>query len=356
MAKRNRVPKYALHRATGQARVRIQGKDHYLGEYNSPESKQRYRVLIEQWKLQQRAFEYPEMSVGELALLYLEHAQSYYVKDGQVTSEVSCIKAALRPLIRLFRNCLVSEFSPSKLRRTRDEFISSGVTRYTINKNIGRIVRMFGWAVSMEYSPPHIVAALREVDGLKAGRTTAPESDPVKPVSLSDVDAIRLCLAEPLWGAIQFQLATACRPGEALSLRMCDVNRTGDVWTYCPEQHKTQHHGKKRTILIGPMAQQVLDDFDTEDDTAFVFAVPNTEGRSAYRRHSYTVAVRRACKKAGIPVWRPNQLRHTAATAIRRAADLETAKTILGHSEIRITEIYAERDLDKARQVIAQIG
>ena len=42
-------PKYQLHKATGQARVRINGHDIYLGKYRSPESEQRYRQVIADW-------------------------------------------------------------------------------------------------------------------------------------------------------------------------------------------------------------------------------------------------------------------------------------------------------------------
>ena len=42
-------PKYALHKPTGQARVRINGKSHYLGPHGSPESHKRYDALIAKW-------------------------------------------------------------------------------------------------------------------------------------------------------------------------------------------------------------------------------------------------------------------------------------------------------------------
>jgi len=50
--------------------------------------------------------------------------------------------------------------------------------------------------------------------------------------------------------------------------------------------------------------------------------------------------------------WRPNQLRHFAATAIRAVAGIETAQMILGHSELKTSEIYAERDLAAAAEVM----
>ena len=47
--------------------------------------------------------------------------------------------------------------------------------------------------------------------------------------------------------------------------------------------------------------------------------------------------------------WHPNQLRHTAATMIRRQYGAEAAQAILGHSELSTTEIYAEKNLEAAR-------
>ena len=73
-----------------------------------------------------------------------------------------------------------------------------------------------------------------------------------------------------------------------------------------------------------------------------------------YTRHSYRVAVQRACKRAGIPAWSPRQLRHTRATMIRQAYGLEAAKAVLGHADTKITEIYAERDLELAMQVMRE--
>ena len=59
---------------------------------------------------------------------------------------------------------------------------------------------------------------------------------------------------------------------------------------------------------------------------------------------------------AVIPHWHPNQLRHTAATMIRKEFGLEAAQVILGHSKADTTQIYAERDAAKAIEIIRKIG
>ena len=54
--------------------------------------------------------------------------------------------------------------------------------------------------------------------------------------------------------------------------------------------------------------------------------------------------------------WNPHQLRHTAATEIRRTFGLEAAQVVLGHSAADVTQLYTERDLNLAREVAAKLG
>jgi integrase len=76
----------------------------------------------------------------------------------------------------------------------------------------------------------------------------------------------------------------------------------------------------------------------------------------AYSAHTFSVAIAKGAKKAGVPHWHPNRLRHTFATEIRKAHGLEAAQVLLGHAKANVTEVYAERDLSLAARVAAAIG
>lgn len=54
--------------------------------------------------------------------------------------------------------------------------------------------------------------------------------------------------------------------------------------------------------------------------------------------------------------WHPHQLRHNAATFLRKEFGLEIARVILGHRSTAVTEVYAELDHGKALNVVAKIG
>jgi integrase len=54
--------------------------------------------------------------------------------------------------------------------------------------------------------------------------------------------------------------------------------------------------------------------------------------------------------------WHPHQLRHSAATEIRKRFGIEAAQHVLGHATLNVTEIYAEKNSEAARQIAAAIG
>ena len=54
--------------------------------------------------------------------------------------------------------------------------------------------------------------------------------------------------------------------------------------------------------------------------------------------------------------WHPHQLRHNAATEIRRQFGIETARVLLGHRSPLVTEIYAAIDQERAVEAMRKFG
>ena len=85
-------------------------------------------------------------------------------------------------------------------------------------------------------------------------------------------------------------------------------------------------------------------------------AKPKRAPRDRYTTDSYRRAIQRACETAGVPPWHPHQLRHNAATRLRKEYGLEAAQVVLGHRTANVTQVYAERDQGLARDIMAQSG
>ncbi|MBX3450951.1 MAG: site-specific integrase [Planctomycetaceae bacterium] len=251
-------PAYQFHKASGQAKVRINGKDIYLGVYGSPASRERYESILVEWATTQSVGQ-STLTVADLSLSYLDAAKRYYVKSGEVTSEISSLKVALRPLIACDASTLCSEFGPRRLKQVREVMVSKGWTRTTINSSINRIRRMFRWGVEQEIVAPQVLQALNSVPGLRRGRFLAREPQEILPVDDSVVAATLPHLPNVVADMVRLQLLTGMRPGEVCSMRPIDIHRAHpDDWTYSPVHHKTEHRGRDRRVFIGSRGQEIL--------------------------------------------------------------------------------------------------
>ncbi len=138
-------------------------------------------------------------------------------------------------------------------------------------------------------------------------------------------------------------------------MRGSELITSGDIWEYRPGRHKNQHRRKERCVFIGPKGQAILREWLRPELDAFLFS-PDGDGKRPYRVDSYRNAIKRACKKAGVPEWSPHQLRHNFGTVARRSGGIEAARVTLGHTTAGVSEIYAEADQEAARAVVARIG
>lgn len=413
-----RVPKYRLHKATGQALVEIRGHRTYLGKYDSPSSHERYRQMIAELMsatpAQSISTDRPEpLQVDEVILRYFQFAKGYYVKDGQLTNEIVAIRAALRRLRNLHGSTLVNDFGPKAFKLVRESLIQERLSRKYVNDSMARIARMFRWAVVEELIPPSVFQAISSVPGLRRGRTNAKETAPIGPVSDERVNATLPFLTDIVADMVRLQRLTGMRPAEVCIMRPCDIDRSGEIWVYRPSGHKTEHVGKDRLVALGPNAQELLLRYLARPADMYCFRPCDSERKrrlersstrvtrltcgtrpgqkqtrnpkrppgERYSSASYRRAIRRACDKIAHPSlahrpkaslseaeslelaswriahrWAPNQLRHSAATEIRRRFGLEAAQVVLGHSGANVTQVYAERDVRLAASVAREVG
>ena len=138
-----RIPQYCLHKGSGQAYVKINGRRIYLGVYDSPESHRRFKQEIARLELRRTGKVPGDIRVGDLILLYQErHVREYYRKHGRPTSEQHIIKAALRFLVPC-RHTLAADFGPRLLKAAQRDMIESGLSRKTVNEYVNRIKLLF---------------------------------------------------------------------------------------------------------------------------------------------------------------------------------------------------------------------
>lgn len=143
-----RTPTYRLHKPTGQAVVTIDGRDRCLGKYGTDQSRDVYDRVVGEWLARGRQSgggPDPGIVVAQLLAPYWRFATPYYQKNGRPTVEIAKLKAAFRPLKRLYGRTSASDFGPLSLKTVREELVRAGLSRRHMNDQINRIKRMFKW-------------------------------------------------------------------------------------------------------------------------------------------------------------------------------------------------------------------
>jgi integrase len=357
------------------------------------------------------------LTIIDLLFAYWKHAEQHYRKHGQPTGTLANIKPALRRMREQLGEQLAAMFGPLKLKALRQSWIDDRLALKTVNEYTAAVKRVFFWGVENELVPPGVAHGLKTVRHLAKGRSLARETAPVPPVDDDVVDATLPCLPPIVADMVRFQRLTGARPGEICGMRPCDVQRYAerrgkrggqnlplfpgepatqpldedDVWEYHPATHKMEHRGRPRVVLIGPEAQKILRTYLLRP-VGKPAATATETTCFGYTTQSYRKAVTRGCErafkmpeqlrkanwvlkrrkltpeqKAGLQneanawraahCWHPHQLRHTAATAINaRYGDEDAARVVLGHATKTTTQIYAQRDLAKAKAIAREVG
>ena len=390
-------PKYRLHKPSGKAVVTIHGKDHYLGQHGTRESRSKYKLLIaDLWAKDEQLVPitpdpFEAIKVGLLAVEFAKYAKKKYRhKNGDQKNEWFIIKNILTEIRSTYGDLDVNEFGPRRFESYRQSLVAKGLAKHTVKRYSNHVKKMFQHGVKMEIIPVDLYQRLEAVGPVEMEYRPARK---ILPVDIEIVKATQRELTPIVADMVEVQLLTGMRPSEVCNLRPCDINRDDEIWIYEPPQHKTIHHGKERHIVIGPKAQSILNRYLLRDPLAFCFTpneafaehlsrkrenrkTPDSCGNGPkprkprvckpnYDHNAYRRAVKRAASRA-FPIskdateselaewkskyiWSPNQLRKTAATQARKVGGLETSQLICGHSSLKTTEkYYAEPDIERA--------
>jgi len=335
------------------------------------------------------------VTVEQVCERFTTHAELRYQKHGRSTGTAERYKMVLKPLKLMFGKMPVTKFGLKNLLALRNWWLSQRIqrggesvplSRTTVNDRMSQTVAVFARARQWGIVPKEVLWDLRDLQPLREYETAARETEPVRPAKEADIDAViaELRKTNPVVAdMMRVHALTGCRSSELCLMRPCDIEKFKDgVWEYEPSESKTEHHQKGRIIPIGPKAQAILEPYLANlRQTDFVFSPKRAEAAACairvenavthknyqradvrkkppgdrYSHDTYRRSVQRAAKRIGVKIT-PHQLRHSAATAIDQKIGKEAAKTVLGHSNLRTTDIYADYNRPLAHRAALELG
>jgi integrase len=262
----------------------------------------------------------------------------------------------------------LSRVTPAMLERVYADHLRAGHKASTIRGVHTTIKRVFQRAVDHE-----------QIRTNPAARVRPPSETPDPPVTWTHAQMryfLDVSADDPYWGVVwRFMAETWVRVGElaALTWDALDV----EARTVTISRTMTVDDGGARTVADKgktPAARRVIP-ITAElvgllryhrdglrfmgrnaTDTGLVFPAPQSGSWLGQTTVAY--ALRQACRRAGVPVLKPHEVRHTGGSiAYRAGVDPKVISERLGHSTPEFSmRVYLHSDEDLHRQVAERIG
>lgn len=194
-------------------------------------------------------------------------------------------------------------------------------------ENIRKVLSsFFGWLYDEEFIPHNPCRAVKQIKYDKVIR---------KPFSGEDMEKLKnACTNARDLALVHFLYATGCRVSEVVSVDTADVdflNRELVVYG---------KGGKERTVYLTQVATMYLKTYISgrRDNSKALFV---GKGSKRIQKNAIESLLKRLGRRAGVENVHPHRFRRTLATdLIDRGAALQDVQRILGHEDIRTTQVY----------------
>lgn len=382
----------------------------YYGVEGDPAAVARYEYDKALWEANQRApapepvpapkrrqARFSGVTVADLIDAFMSAAATKYVKHGRPTGTARNYWQAVRPILLRYGDLSTADFTLDTLEEYQRALDASRrLCRRQANKAIQAIVYVFTWGArhrtgGERYVPAEIAAELRLIEPLRRGYSVSTDRPKKRAVPPEDVEAALKHMTPTVADMVRVQLLTGARPQEVRTMRAGDFEEIdAALWYYRPREYKTELVEEGKIVSCGPRAIAILkkrrrgkgpDTFlfrpETSNDEhrrnaakkvtkktptrlardAERAANPRRRFNECYRRDTYALAIKRACKRAGVPVFSPYQLRKLRGTEIDRQYGAVAAQAVLGHANVSTTlAYYIDPRRDQADEIARKCG
>jgi integrase len=392
-------PEPQLHRAKGLLRLRVDGREFWLGKPGTRQADERRAEILAAWGANGGSLPadfnlnstkprkvVPKVTkqitnaitVGDLLEITLSE-----IGGGKTPEELRNVARwwmlrKVADVLQPYFRTPAADFGPrilgDAIRLMANTPMKNGKglpTKKYCREVAAEIRRIFKQAVAREQVDAERLVALNALTELPTENARdSVERDPVGTEIVEDTCAV---LPPVVADLLRFILLTGCRPSEATSATPSVIDTTVTPWVLRPKTHKTKKKGHDRIIQIGPKARAIItrwqsskqsdelifsrDELKRATTSNMITLHTLKSDRQEFSRDDFKRFLKRAIAKQGVPHWSPYQLRHTGLTAIREIGGRDAAQAQAGHSDGAITERYTRKTLENAAsEIVERIG
>lgn len=279
------------------------------------------------------------ISLKDFVWEYLKFSELYHT-----TKTTKTYKTTFNSVLKYFGNLQLSSISPLNI----DNYINNRIKHgsiYSDRKDIVNIKASFKWAVAHNYLQINPAEKIKK-----------PKCPEVLPKYYSEIEFNQLLSVVDnivFRNIIQFAVNTGLRQSEIINLKwsQADILRRRVILDNHNHITKTK---KIRLIPLNKEAIKVLKDLNFSNKGEYVFMINNDKINQDYLIHKFKKSV----LKANInPKLNFHSLRHTFASwLVQRGVSIYEVSKLLGHSNIKTTEIYAHLTPDNLLSAVEKLN
>lgn len=229
-------------------------------------------------------------------------------------------------LKEFFKDMGLRAITPLMIEGFRKTRLNKGNSKATVNRYVALLKRMFNVAIDEGYLESNPAARIKLYS----------EGDTVKERILTEEEERRLLKeSSPMLRSVLLTMLNGgLRPSEIFSLKWSQINFKERVLTV--ERTKS---GKTRYIPINQALFEELIRLKAKANGQGPYAFFNEKTGKPIT--TVRTAFRAACRRSGVSGIRLYDARHTfASRLVRYGVDIESIRSLLGHSDIKITQRY----------------
>jgi len=322
-------------------------------------------------------------TIGQLVDSYISHLKEFFQNGSDRPQQATY---ALNTLKKQFGNIPIDEFEIYHFDEYRLKLVQYGLAVKTVNDRCALVKAMCDWAAQKQVLSKSVAYGIRVIKPLKEGNYGVKASKKIKPIPIQWIAATCRHTTPVVAAMIKLHFYGAMRSTDVCTIRPCDIDqkslKNDELWVYYPPFHNEQSKGNKHRVLLGKRAQKILMPFLLRPKTTFCFTPEQSQNQRSkqtdkeynnrYNKDSYRRAVLYAiaaankdreqrAKQSGVNIdkighWTPHQLRHTMATILREKEGLDATQSVLDHTSLEATQIYAERNEKVGRAAARKHG
>lgn len=279
----------------------------------------------------------PNSSLSEIFYLYKKtHSKINSPKTFDIESR------ALNLLFHYTKKTHLQEFSKLDVLNFINERLVDGHSPTYINIHLRALRTIFNFAIENK------LITLNPFSKMKA------KCSDKKPVYMKKEEIAKFLSVAPEWlkDVVQFDIYTGLRRAELVNLRWCDYNEELKTITIESHDNFTTKHGKARTISLHSEAINIIQ--KQNKNCKYIFnknGIKLSEDNITHKFYKYRI-------KAGLNKdLHFHSLRHTFASYLAMAGvPIFMIKEFLGHSTIKMTEVYAHLEPNKLHTEVEKIS